>query len=158
MGNGKQGLRGTLVTGLVLAGTVVSAGCDPARAVVEGSFGTASFQVAVADDPQERAQGLMNVPEMPTLSGMIFFYDQPQRATFWMHNTMIPLDMLFIGADGVISSIHQEAVPYDKTVIDGGADILSVLEINGGMAARLGIAVGDRVKHPGFPTEVSGCP
>ena len=100
----------------------------------------------------------MNVPEMPTMSGMIFFYDQPQRATFWMHNTMIPLDMLFIGPDGVISSIHQEAVPYDKTVIDGGTDILSVLEINGGMAARLGIAVGDRVKHPSFPTEVSGCP
>lgn len=100
------------------------------------------------DDSSERAQGLMNVPEMPTMTGMLFVYEAPQHATFWMKNTLIPLDMLFADETGTITHIHHKAVPMDETVIDGGEGVQYVLEINGGLADRLGIAVGDQMQAP----------
>lgn len=115
-----------------------------------GDFGRATFRVDVADDNAERSQGLMHVSEMATMSGMLFIYDRPQRATFWMRNTLIGLDMLFAGPDGTILSLHENAVPLDETVIDGGQGIQYVLEINAGMAARLGIKTGDILQHPAF--------
>ena len=92
----------------------------------------------------------MHVESLPKFSGMLFVFDQPHHARFWMRNTLIPLDMLFIGEDGVIRSIHPNAVPLDETSIDGGSDVLAVLEVNGGMAARLGVTKGDQVQHPAF--------
>ena len=129
------------------AGSAV-AQCAPDVVTLKGDFGQARFKVAVADDLAERAQGLMNVPEMPTMSGMLFVYEEPQRASFWMRNTLIPLDMLFASEDGTIQTIHPKAVPLDETPIPGGDDIKYVLEINGGLAARLGMKVGDVMQHP----------
>ena len=125
-----------------------AAQCAPDVVTVKGDFGQARFTVAVADDNAERAQGLMNVPQMPTMSGMLFVYDAPQVASFWMRNTLIPLDMIFASADGTVRSIHARAVPLDETPIFGGDDIQYVLEINGGLAARLGLAPGDVMQHP----------
>ncbi|WP_073327853.1 DUF192 domain-containing protein [Wenxinia saemankumensis] len=122
--------------------------CSEDRVSVVGEFGRVNFEVEVADDAEERAQGLMFVEEMPTLDGMLFVYDRPQRTAFWMRNTLIPLDMIFAGADGTIRRIHANAVPMDETSIPGGDDIQFVLEINGGLAARLGIAEGDALQHP----------
>jgi len=124
------------------------AACAPDRVIVRGHFGEAGFRVAIADDPAERARGLMFVEEMPTFEGMLFIYETPRRASFWMHNTLIPLDMLFADPDGVITRIHQNAIPLDRTSIDGGEGVLYVLEINGGLSGRLGIAEGDRLIHP----------
>ncbi len=76
---------------------------------------------------------------MAKSAGMLFLYEQPQRAVFWMKNTLIPLDMIFADATGVVRHVHANAIPHDETGIDGGADILAILEINGGLAARLGI-------------------
>jgi len=100
---------------LLWAGAV-AAECAPDAVAIRGDFGEARFRVAVADDPVERAQGLMGVPEMPTGSGMLFLYDRPQRATFWMRNTLIPLDMIFAGSDGVVTRVHENAVPLDESL------------------------------------------
>lgn len=123
-------------------------GCEPDRVMLRGDWGQAQFNVEIADDPAEQAQGLMHREAMPVSSGMYFVYDQPRRASFWMRNTLIPLDMLFIDAAGVVQHIHHEAIPLDETPIPGGDDVLTVLEINGGLARRLGITVGSQVRHP----------
>ena len=127
-----------------------NASCADDRVTVIGDWGRANFAVAVADDPAERSQGLMNVPEMATMSGMFFVYPNAQRATFWMRNTLIGLDMIFVGPDGAILSIHENAVPLGETVINGGDGVQYVLEVNAGMVARLGINIGDSLQHPAF--------
>ncbi len=146
-------IRSALVL-MALAGAA-QADCAPDRVLVTGDFGQVNFNVVLADDPAERSRGLMFVEEMPTLAGMLFIYETPRPASFWMKNTLIPLDMLFIGDDGIISKIHPQAIPHDETSIHGGDEILAVLEINGGLAQRLGIKVGDVIKHPAFGADAA---
>ena len=128
--------------------TLVLAECQENRVDLRGDWGQAAFTVDVADDPAERSQGLMNVPSMPRGAGMLFVYDAPQRATFWMRNTLIPLDMIFANENGVVTRVHENAVPLDETTIEGGNDVQYVLEINGGLAGRLGISPGTELRHP----------
>lgn len=153
-------IRGMAV-GLGLVVAMVSAAraeCRDDRVTLIGEWGKAAFTVAVADDPAERAQGLMFVEQMPTMAGMLFIYESPQRASFWMKNTLIPLDMIFADTTGRIVTVHQNAVPLDETPIPGGEDIRFVLEINGGMAARLGLAPGDLMQHPAIgPDPAAPC-
>lgn len=122
--------------------------CAEDRVTVVGDFGQAAFTVEVADEPDERSQGLMFREEMGTLEGMLFVYERPQRASFWMRNTLIPLDMIFADDRGVVTRVHADAVPLDETPIDGGDGVRFVLEINGGLAARLGIEAGDALQSP----------
>ncbi|MGC1505628.1 MAG: DUF192 domain-containing protein [Sulfitobacter sp.] len=131
-----------------MAGLAAAAECRSDSVDLKGTWGTARFTVEVADDPAEQAQGLMHRISMPMGSGMYFINERPRSTSFWMRNTLIPLDMLFIDAQGVVKHIHHNAVPLDETPIPGGKDILTVLEINGGLAARLGIEVGSFVRHP----------
>jgi len=126
------------------------ADCSPDKVSLRGDWGQAEFRVEVADDAQERAQGLMFRESMPKSAGMIFFYPRPQKVGFWMKNTLIPLDMLFVDEAGTVQRIHPNAIPGDETVILGGDDVLAVLEINGGMAAAMGITVGSQMQHPEF--------
>ena len=127
--------------------------CADDRLTISGDFGQATFSVEIADDPQERAQGLMFVEDMPTLEGMLFVYERPQSVSFWMKNTLIPLDMLFVSPVGEILHIHENAIPGDLTPIPGGDGVQMVLEINGGLASRFGIVVGDVMQHPSFGAE-----
>jgi uncharacterized protein len=138
-------IRPALVFCLIGGG---ASACSEDRVTITGDWGHANFNVSIADTGPERSQGLMNVPDMPLMTGMLFVYEAPHRASFWMHNTLIPLDMLFAGPDGTILSVHENATPQDDTSIPGGDGIQYVLEINGGMAHRLGIAVGDVLQHP----------
>jgi uncharacterized membrane protein (UPF0127 family) len=124
--------------------------CADDKVTIKGDWGQASFTVDVADDVQERAQGLMFVETMPTLKGMLFVYERPQSVSFWMKNTLIPLDMLFASPSGEILNIHENAVPGDLTAIPGGDGVQMVLEINGGLSGRLGIVAGDVMQHPSF--------
>jgi uncharacterized membrane protein (UPF0127 family) len=118
---------------------------------ITGGFGAAAFNVDVAADEETRARGLMHVESMPLSKGMLFVYQRPQRMSFWMRNTLIELDMLFLDGFGVIRHIHHRAQPLDETPISGGDDLLlGVLEINGGLASRLGIQAGDVLRHPAF--------
>lgn len=121
-----------------------------------------SFSIKVADTPESRAQGLMFRQDLPAGQGMLFIYPGPQPVSFWMRNTLIPLDMVFIDARGVIRHIHANARPLDETPIPGAAvgdpdpDRLMVLEIAGGEAARLGLQPGMVLAHPGLdPTRAA---
>lgn len=135
------------VPAVAFAGAAV-AQCTPDTVSIRGDWGQARFAVEIADDPAERARGLMHVPQMPLMSGMLFIYDAPHAASFWMRNTLIPLDMIFVDQKGEIRTIHSMARPHDETPIFGGTDIQYVLEINGGLAERLGLRVGDVLRHP----------
>jgi hypothetical protein len=140
---------------MVLAAPV-QARCSDDRVELRGDWGTARFRVEVADDVQERARGLMHVAEMPRLAGMLFVYDRPQHVSFWMENTLIPLDMIFADETGRVVNIHENAIPLDRTPIPGGSDdIVYVLEINGGMSETLGIDVGSELRHPSVSQETA---
>jgi uncharacterized protein len=108
------------------------------------------FKVEVAETPAQMEQGLMFRPSLAPDAGMLFIYNQPTVATMWMRNTLIPLDMLFVDAQGRIVNIHERAVPQSLDIIAAGAPVRAVIELNGGTAARLGIRPGDRVLYPIF--------
>ncbi len=147
-----------LVLCLVLPGAAAMAGCEPDRVDLRGPWGQAGFTVDVADTNASRAQGLMNVPSMPMGQGMLFVYEAPQRATFWMRNTLIPLDMIFAAPDGTVTRVHQNARPLDETTIDGGTGVQFVLEVNGGLAGALGIGPGTVLRHPAIPQAEAAWP
>ena len=131
--------------------------CSPDSVQVRGPFGQARFSVELADDHDSRAQGLMFRDELALSAGMLFVYERPQELSFWMRNTRIPLDMIFIDSAGVVQHVHENAIPFDETPNRGGRGI-AVLEINGGLAARLGIAKGAEIKHPAFASENASWP
>ncbi|MGB5871252.1 MAG: DUF192 domain-containing protein [Albidovulum sp.] len=120
--------------------------------------GGARFSVEIADDSAERAQGLMFRDSMRASAGMLFVYDRPQKLSFWMRNTLIPLDIIFISAEGVVTHIHPMAVPKDETPIDGGGEAQFVLEINGGLAAGLGLEEGAVLRHPAIDEKAAKWP
>ena len=149
-----------LVALLHVTGTgAASAECRADRVDLRGGWGSAAFTVEIADTPELRAEGLMHRPSMPRFSGMLFIFEPPPGpVSFWMENTLIPLDMLFIREDGVVGHIHHEAQPLDRTPIHGGDDVLYVLEINGGMARRLGIGPGSEMRHPRIDPALAAWP
>jgi len=144
-----RGRETAVLTAVILAtcGPAV-AQCRDDQVELRGPNGTARFTVEVADDDAERSRGLMFRDSMARSAGMLFIYDTPRRASFWMRNTLIPLDMIFADATGRVTRVHSNAIPRDETPIDGGTDVLYVLEINGGLAKRLGIAEGADLRHP----------
>ncbi|MGB5862686.1 MAG: DUF192 domain-containing protein [Sulfitobacter sp.] len=128
--------------------------CATDRVLIKGAFGQAAFNVDLAADDASRAQGLMHVEQMPLSKGMLFVYDKAEPLSFWMRNTLIELDMLFVDGAGVVQHIHHRAQPLDETPISPGAIALNgVLEINGGLAERLGLGVGDVLYHPAFTSD-----
>ncbi|WP_374427216.1 DUF192 domain-containing protein [Tabrizicola sp.] len=129
--------------------------CAPDRLDLRWDGGKESFAVKVADDGAERAQGLMFVEAMPLSEGMLFVYEAPRRVSFWMKNTLIPLDMVFADASGTVTRVHAGAVPGDLTPIDGGEGVQFVLEINAGLAGKLGIGPGTVMRHPAIPAETA---
>ncbi|MBT6441338.1 MAG: DUF192 domain-containing protein [Alphaproteobacteria bacterium] len=108
------------------------------------------FQVEVARTPEARGTGLMYRREMAPSHGMLFTFEPSQRVVMWMRNTYISLDMLFIADNGQITSIAENTVPLTDTRISSGRDVRGVLEIVGGLAAKLGLQPGDIVRHPAF--------
>ncbi|GAA4760141.1 DUF192 domain-containing protein [Novosphingobium ginsenosidimutans] len=112
---------------------------------VTSASGTHSFKVEVARSAMEQARGLMFRTKLGPDEGMIFPMSPPRGASFWMRNTVISLDLIFIAPDGRISNIAAKAVPYDETPLLSIGAVKAVLEIPGGRAAELGIAPGDKV-------------
>lgn len=104
------------------------------------------FNAKVAKTDKEQAFGLMFVRSMPEDAGMIFPYDYPKEVVFWMKDTLIPLDIIFVGRNGNISRIVANAKPHDKTPIYSEEPVIAVLEINGGLADRLQIQAGNKVE------------
>jgi uncharacterized membrane protein (UPF0127 family) len=150
----------SLILALVLGAVaqLAAAACAEDRVTIRGDWGQATFTVEIADTPATRARGLMYVETMPRMAGMLFIYDRPQPVSFWMKNTLIPLDMIFASPRGEILRVHENAIPGDLTPIPGGDGVQMVLEINGGLAARLGISAGDIMQHPSFGADaISPC-
>lgn len=150
--------KSVLALALSLLAAPAFAACAPDRVDLRGAFGTVTFKVEVADTATERAQGLMFVETMPRFSGMLFIYETTQPLAFWMRNTLIPLDMIFLDSTGEIRHIHANAIPHDVTPIQAPEPGLAVLEINGGLAAKLNLAVGDMLRHPGLPQDLAVWP
>jgi uncharacterized protein len=103
------------------------------------------FEVWIADTPSRQEQGLMFVRDLPGSQGMLFPQASPQVATFWMKNTYIPLDMIFVGADGRVAKVIANARPFSLDLLSSDVPVIAVLEIRGGEAHELAISVGDRV-------------
>jgi len=140
----------TLATAL-LAAAAPAAGCRAdaprpvPRVLVDAAGGTAAVRVEVARTEAQRERGLMDRSRLDPDAGMIFVFADSARHGFWMKNTLLPLDLLFIGDDARVAAIVRRQ-PLSLEVTDGGADSRYVLEVNGGWAAEHGVKAGDRVR------------
>lgn len=114
---------------------------------IETATGNHEFQVEIAADDPSRAQGLMYRRELAPDRGMLFDFEVEQPISMWMKNTYIPLDMVFILADGQVHRVEQRTQPHSLRSIDSGVDVRFVLEVPAGTAKRIGIAPGDKVSH-----------
>jgi uncharacterized protein len=117
--------------------------------------GPVVFNVELAVTDAEKNKGLMNRASLAEDSGMLFIWEDVEQRTFWMKNTLIPLDMIFIAEDGIIHHIHHMARPLDQTRITSEGPSRAVLEINGGLTDILGITEGDKVIHPVFRNQLA---
>ena len=117
---------------------------------IESGSGTLTFEVELAVSPEQRSQGLMFRERLDADQGMLFDFGRTAPVTMWMRNTFIPLDMLFIAADGRIARIVADTEPLSDAVIGSGGPVRAVLELPAGTSAERGIAVGDRVVHTIF--------
>src|SRR5258708_16674766 len=108
------------------------------------------FVIEMADTEPRREHGLMFRKQMGAYECMLFDFFREQQVAFWMKNTLIPLDMVFIAGDGTVKHVHANAVPLSTDPIPSEFPVRAVLEINGGSAKLLGIKPGDKVKHPIF--------
>jgi uncharacterized membrane protein (UPF0127 family) len=116
--------------------------------IVTTEAGPQKFQVEIADDPRERSRGLMFRREMARDHGMLFDFGAEEPASFWMENTYLPLDMIFIRADGTIESVAERTTPLSRRGVRSKGPVRYVLEINGGLSDELGIRPGDKVSGP----------
>jgi uncharacterized protein len=133
---------------LVIAAPVWPAGQQTLE--IASKTGVHVFAVEIADNDTERAKGLMYRKELPEGRGMLFDFHREQEVSFWMQNTYIPLDMVFIRGDGRILRIAENTEPLSTRLIPSGGPVRAVLEVMGGTARKLGIAPGDRVASPIF--------
>jgi uncharacterized membrane protein (UPF0127 family) len=132
---------------LVVILSVATACSADNRGVLHTVKGDFVFNLEIADTEAQRERGLMFRTSLPTDAGMLFDYHHEQLAAFWMQNTLIPLDMIFIGEDGTVKTIHVNARPLDTTSIPSIVPVRFVLEIAGGRSLEIGLRVGDKFEH-----------
>jgi uncharacterized membrane protein (UPF0127 family) len=116
---------------------------EPLTIVTVG--GKSVFKVEIADNEASREEGLMYRPTMPADAGMLFDFKVTDRVYFWMKNTYIPLDMIFIRADGTVATIAENTKPLSEKTVPSEEPVRFVLEVNAGTAQRIGLKVGDKV-------------
>ena len=135
-----------LAFAIVLLGGSASAQSDELRKIeIASKSGTHSFLVELAVDDKQRARGLMYRKELPEGRGMLFDFQQEQDVSFWMKNTYIPLDMIFIRANGTVRRVAANTEPLSERTVPAGGPVRYVLEVIGGTARKLGIEPGDKV-------------
>ncbi len=140
------------LTGLTVAASGTSEAADMRHETLGliTASGTKTIDIEIAVTMEEQMRGLMFRTSLADASGMLFPYTPPRELTMWMKNTYIPLDMVFIRADGVVHRIEARTEPLSETVIASGGPMAAVLELAGGAAERLGLKPGDKVDHPLF--------
>jgi uncharacterized membrane protein (UPF0127 family) len=131
----------------LLVGLLPLSACSDSRLVLHTATGDYPFTVEVVDTPEKRAEGLMFRQSLAPDAGMLFDFKEVREVSFWMRNTFIPLDMIFIAPDGTVENIHLNARPQDPTSIPSGVPVQFVLEISGGRSAEIGLKVGDKAEH-----------
>lgn len=150
----KNILFSVLIAIFSLATTLFSYAQEPMRLppdanplVIESNGKDYEFQLEIADTDESRMRGLMYRTDFPANGAMLFVFDQRRLITMWMRNTPLPLDMLFLDEQGIIQTIHQNAVPFSEAIISSGVAVSYVVELHAGDVARFGIKAGDKVKH-----------
>lgn len=140
--------RAAVVIAMSVVALPLAACSDEGKLVLNTSTGAYTFNVEVVDTNESRAQGLMYRTELADDAGMLFDFKEQREVSFWMRNTFIPLDMIFIDAQGVVKNIHVNAIPHDVTGIPSEGPVQFVLEIPGGRSEEIGLKVGDTMDHP----------
>ena len=136
-----------------------AAACEPGFVTLRSPEGRETrLSVELARTPSERARGLMFRDDLPASAGMLFVYDEPGHAVFWMKDTPLPLDLLFVDTTGTVTRLAENARPFDLTPIDGGAGVRFVLEINGGLARPLGLGPGAVLQSAEVPQDTAAWP
>jgi len=142
------------VAALLGGSFAVSAQEEPMRVSVDAqalkiqtASGEKSFGLEIADTDQKRSAGLMYRKDFPADRAMIFVFGEERPVMMWMANTPLPLDMLFVRNDGSIARVAENTVPFSKDTVASGEPVAFVIEVNAGIAAKLGIKAGDTVKH-----------
>jgi len=128
------------------------AAASPGSLVLKTDSGPHSFNIELATTEQQRILGLMFRRTLAADAGMLFLYDRAQPVAMWMKNTYIPLDMIFIGADGRVHRIAKRTEPFSTDVISSEGDVQGILEVNAGTADAIGLKPGDEVIFPGLWT------
>ena len=151
--NALRGLAGAVLAAVTISASAIGqeaiAPTADSLTIVSGDE-THAFTVEIAATPEDRETGLMNRTELAEDAGMLFDYGGLQRASMWMKDTPLPLDILFAGADGTILAIARNTVPQSERPIQPGVSVRGVLELDANTAKRLGIEPGDRIEHPIF--------
>jgi hypothetical protein len=140
-------LRSTIAAVAAFLLLTFSAFADDGHLTIATAAGDKAFNIEVVDTPEGRAKGLMFRTEIAPDYGMLFDFHESRPVSFWMQNTLVPLDMLFIKHDGTIANIQVNARPMDTTSIPSDGPVEFVLEIAGGRSVELGIKAGDKVVH-----------
>ena len=117
---------------------------------VKTKFSNTQFVVELAKTPEQRQKGLMGRSSLKAQSGMLFLYDSPRHVSFWMKNTLIGLDVIFLSSNGKILKIYHNAKPESLEIMSAGENVSAVLEINGNLAKTIKLEIGDCVKHAFF--------
>jgi uncharacterized protein len=118
--------------------------------VIDTPAGARMLSVEIADTPALRERGLMFRHRLPDDRGMLFLYETSHRVGMWMKNTYIPLDMVFLRADGTVAEVKTGTVPQSLDVIESAEPVKAVLELSSGGARKLGLEPGTVVRHPFF--------
>jgi uncharacterized membrane protein (UPF0127 family) len=140
---------GVVRLALVLVLLSVASACSADnRGVFHTAKGDFAFTLEIADTEAQRERGLMFRTELAPDAGMLFDYHKEQVTAFWMQNTLIPLDMIFVAADGTVRTIHVNARPEDPTTIPSEVPVRFVIEIPGGRSQEIGLKVGDKFENP----------
>ena len=143
-------LAGLVLCFLAFAATAEDAFLRTETVAVETATGTTRFTAEIADTDALRAKGLMFRRSLAPDRAMLFDFGEPRLVSMWMKNTYIPLDMVFIRADGTVAGVARDTKPHALDVIGVDEPILGVLEVAAGTAARIGLEPGDKVRHPMF--------
>lgn len=157
MVSARTSIRVVLATAaFALAASVARAEGGVEKLEIDTASGPHVYQVEMARTDAEREKGLMFRRSMAPDHGMLFDFPGNQPVAFWMKDTYIPLDMIFIGRDGHVVSVARDAKPMDETIIPSNAPTTGVLELNAGAAKAIDLEVGDEVKHPIFHNGATG--
>jgi uncharacterized membrane protein (UPF0127 family) len=151
---GRGGLRGFAALSLALvflfSGAFKTSAQSLDKLEIVTSTGVHAFSVELARDDAEREKGLMYRRFMPADRGMLFDFKREESVMFWMKNTYISLDMIFISKAGIVTRIAAGAEPLSERLIPSGGPCYGVLEVNAGVAASISLKIGDKVRHPIF--------